>query len=259
MKIGIPKEILPGESRTAAVPETVQRFVAGGLDVVVESGSGEGAFFADEQYAAAGAAVVADAETLYEQAAVILKVAPPSRDISDGRSELSLLRSGTILIAALAPISNLDVVRGLARGNITSFSLDAIPRISRAQSMDVLSSMSMIAGYKAAIIAADELAKMIPMNMTAAGTLRPASALVIGAGVAGLQAIATAKRMGAVVSGVDVRLAVKEQVSRVLVLGSWAWKWSTVGRMPGDTPVIWEKPSTGRNRRSWPLTSKTST
>ena len=180
--------------------------------MVVEPGLGEGAFFADEQYAAAGAVVVADAETLYEQAGVILKVAPPSTDSSDGRSELALLRSGTILIGALAPISNLDLVNQLAQANITSFSLDAVPRISRAQSMDVLSSMSMIAGYKAAIIAADELAKMIPMNMTAAGTLRPASALVIGAGVAGLQAIATAKRMGAVVSGVDVRPAVKEQV-----------------------------------------------
>ena len=212
MKIGTPKEVVPGETRTAAVPETVKQFVTEGLEVVVESGLGGPAFLADERYAAAGATVVPDAATLYAQADIVLKVAPPAGPASDGRSELAHLRGGTILIAALAAASHPDLVKQLAQSNVTSFSLDVIPRITRAQSMDVLSSMSTIAGYKAVIMAADELSKMMPMLMTPAGTLRPANALVIGAGVAGLQAIATAKRLGAVVAGVDVRPAVQEQV-----------------------------------------------
>ena len=212
MKIGIPKEVLTGESRTAAVPETVRRFTAAGLEVLIQSGSGQGAFLADEEYVKVGAVVVPDAESLYRQAEIVLKIAPPTTGVTDGPSELDLLQSGTILIAVLAPAGNPDLINQLAQKDVTTFSLDAIPRISRAQSMDVLSSMSMIAGYKAATMAANELAKMIPMNMTAAGTLRPAAALIIGAGVAGLQAIATAKRLGAVVTGVDVRPPVREQV-----------------------------------------------
>ena len=207
MKIGIPKETAAGETRVAAVPETVKRMVKEGVGVVVQSGAGEGAFFTDEQFREAGAEIVADAAGVYESADVVVKVATP-----DAEDELEGITAGTILIAPLAPRTSPVLVAELARRGITSFALDTVPRITRAQSMDILSSMSTIAGYKAALLAAGELAKMLPMMMTAAGTIRPASALVIGAGVAGLQAIATVKRLGAVVTGVDVRPAVQEQV-----------------------------------------------
>lgn len=212
MKIAIPKEIAPGETRVAAVPETVKRFKQAGLDVLVQAGAGAGAMIDDEEYAAAAAEIVPDAAELYGQADVVLKVNAPLTDSPTPAGEIGLLRSGTILIAPLAPARNGELIRGLAEAGVTSFALNLLPRITRAQSMDVLSSMATLAGYKAVLLAADELAKILPMMMTAAGTIRPAAALVIGAGVAGLQAIATAKRLGAIVTGVDVRPAVKEQV-----------------------------------------------
>ena len=225
MKLGIPKEITPGETRTAAVPETIKKLAATGLEVAVEAGAGQASFIADAEFEAAGAAIAADAEALYGQAEIVLKVLAPTTDpppatrkrgkqaeAPAGRAEIEMLASGSILIAMLAPLSNPQLAQRLAEANITSFALDAMPRTTRAQSMDVLSSMATIAGYKAVLRAADELAKMMPMMMTAAGTIRPASALIIGAGVAGLQAIATAKRLGAVVTAVDVRPAVREQI-----------------------------------------------
>ena len=212
MKVAVPKEIVPGETRVALVPETVRQLVKGGLEMAVEAGAGGKAFLEDAAYEDAGATVVPDAGTLLADAALVLKVAAPTTDAAAGRNELELLRGGVVLVAMLNPAANLDLVRALAAANVTGLSMDTIPRISRAQSMDALSSMATLAGYKAALLAADELAKIMPMMMTAAGTIRPASALVIGAGVAGLQAIATARRLGAAVRAVDTRPAVKEEV-----------------------------------------------
>ena len=212
MKIGVLREVLSGETRVAAIPETVKEYVKAGLEVLIEAGAGEKAFIPDGEYEAAGAKVVADVSALLGEADVVLKVAAPTTDAAAGRNELAMLKGGQILVAMLAPTASADLVRKLADANVTSFALEMIPRITRAQSMDVLSSMATIAGYKAVLLAADTMAKLCPMMMTAAGTIRPANALVIGAGVAGLQAIATAKRLGAVVTAIDVRPAVKEQV-----------------------------------------------
>jgi len=211
MKIGIPTETHPAETRVAAVPETIRKLTSMGLEPVVQAGAGEKAFCTDGEYEQAGARIAADAGAVFQAGQIILKVGPPSVEGADG-GEVSRLASGTVLVALLAPARSGPLVRRLAEGGVTSFSLDMIPRITRAQSMDVLSSMSTLAGYKAALLAANELAKILPMMMTAAGTIRPATALVIGAGVAGLQAIATLKRLGAVVTGVDVRPAAAEQV-----------------------------------------------
>ncbi len=212
MRIAIPTEIAQGETRVAAVPETVRRFVVGGAEVGVQSGAGERALFADPAYAAAGASVVSDPRELLGQSDLVLKVRPPEQNPDLSVHEVDLMREGAILICILRPAGSVDLVRRLAAANVTAFALDALPRIARAQSMDVLSSMSSIAGYKAVLMAADAMGKMIPMMMTAAGTIRPANFLIIGAGVAGLQAIATARRLGASVKAIDVRPAVKEQV-----------------------------------------------
>ena len=206
MKAGIPKETTPGETRVAVIPETVKRLKQTGLDVLVETGAGQASHIPDAQYEQAGAQIVSSADEVYAQADLVLKVARPSD------AEVAHLRQGQVLVALLAPAFNAELVAKLRDRQVTSFSLDAVPRITRAQSMDVLSSMSTIAGYKAVLMAADHMAKMCPMLTTAAGTLRPAQALIIGAGVAGLQAIATAKRIGCVTTAIDVRPAVKEQV-----------------------------------------------
>jgi len=212
MKVGIPKEIAESERRVALVPETVKRLAGKDIKVAVEAGAGEGAFISDSEYEGAGAAVVQDASELFGGVDVVVKVNAPTVDDSAGRCELDLLKKGSALVALLYPRTNADLVRKLARAGVTSFSLDLMPRITRAQSMDVLSSMSTVAGYRAVLIAAGALPEMMPMLMTAAGTIRPAKALIIGAGVAGLQAIATARRLGAVVKAVDVRPAVQEQI-----------------------------------------------
>jgi NAD(P) transhydrogenase subunit alpha len=205
LKIGVPKETLPGESRVALVPDAASRLVKAGLEIVVESGAGLAAHAADSTYEAAGAAVV-DGDTLYSESTVILKVAPPTLE------EVDRLRRGVVLIGFLDPLGDLKLARKLADAGVTSFSMELVPRITRAQPMDALSAMSTIAGYKAVLLAAEVLPRFFPMLVTAAGTLAPARVFVLGAGVAGLQAIASARRIGAVVSAFDVRPAVKEQV-----------------------------------------------
>jgi len=206
MHIGIPAEIRGGESRVAATPETVKKYTAKGIHVVsVQAGAGAGASIPDSEFEAAGAKIVADAETLYSQAEIILKVRGPEPD------ELAKIRKDAILIGLLAPHKS-EGIETLAKHGLTAFSMEKLPRITRAQNMDVLSSQANIAGYKAVILAADIYQRFFPMLMTAAGTVKAARVLVLGAGVAGLQAIATAKRLGAVVEAFDVRPAVKEQV-----------------------------------------------
>jgi NAD(P) transhydrogenase subunit alpha len=206
MRIGVPKEAAEGERRVALVPEVVRKLSSvESTEVLVQRGAGAGAVIPDEAFSEAGARLVDDAAEALG-ADVVLKVAPPSAE------EIAALGSGTTSIGFLAPLSGGEGVSGLARAGVTSFAMEAVPRISRAQSMDALSSQANIAGYRAALIGAQELGRYYPMLMTAAGTIRPATVLVLGAGVAGLQAIATARRLGAVVQGFDVRAAVKEQV-----------------------------------------------
>ena len=210
--IGVPKETVPGERRVSLIPETAGRFVKQGARVLVESGAGEGAFFLDDAYIAAGAEIVPDARALYERSDLVLKIHRPQSGENGSADEVGLLRPGSSLVAFLYPMFNPELAQALAAKNITSFSMDAIPRTTRAQYMDALSAMSTVAGYKAALLAADHLAKFFPLLMTAAGTIAPAKVLVIGAGVAGLQAIGTARRLGAVVEAYDARPVVKEQV-----------------------------------------------
>jgi NAD(P) transhydrogenase subunit alpha len=195
-----------GERRVALTPDAVSRLVKSGASVAVESGAGASAGFLDAAYQAAGATIAPDAGALYGQADFVLKVQRPQ----DG--EIAKFRNGTSLIAFLSPLTELQTAKALAAANVTSFSMELIPRISRAQGMDALSSQATVSGYKAVLIAADALPKFFPMLMTAAGTIAPSKVLVLGAGVAGLQAIATARRLGAVVSGFDTRPVVKEQV-----------------------------------------------
>ena len=201
MKIGVVRETAPGERRVALVPETVGRLAKGGNQLVVERGAGEASSFPDKLYTDA-VATIGDAWS----AEMVLKVAKPSDD------ELERLRDGTVLIAFLQPLTNHALVRDLASRGITALSMDAIPRITRAQPMDALSSQATVAGYKAVLLAAAALPRFFPMLTTAAGTIAPAKAFIIGAGVAGLQAIATARRLGAVVEAFDTRPVVKEQV-----------------------------------------------
>ena len=206
MKVAIPKERAPDEHRVALVPDTAAKLKAASLDVSVESGAGAGAFITDGAFEAAGVKVVKAAGPLLGDADAVLKVQAPMIE------EVGLLKSGSVLISFLQPATQADVVRALAKRGVTAFSLELLPRISRAQSMDALSSQASAAGYKAVLMAAGRLGKFFPMMMTAAGTVPPARVLVMGAGVAGLQAIATARRLGAVVSAYDVRPAVKEEV-----------------------------------------------
>ncbi|VVC77242.1 NAD(P) transhydrogenase subunit alpha part 1 [Aquicella siphonis] len=212
MKIGIPREVMPGEKRVAAVPETVSRMIKAGMEVAVESGAGLLSHIEDKDYQQAGAVIASDHQTLFAQADVILKVNKPVMDEKLHMHELDMMKEGTTLIAPLYPARNPDLVKQLIEKKITSFSLDMLPRIARAQSMDILSSMSNLAGYKSVILAADHLGKIFPMLTTAAGTILPAKVIVIGAGVAGLQAIATARRLGGVVIAFDTRPVVAEQV-----------------------------------------------
>ncbi len=204
MRIGIPKETAADEARVALVPETVAKLVTAGFEVLAERGAGESASFPDAQYTAAGATLVDAATAL--GADIVTKVRTPSA------AETGQLQRGSLLVGFLSPLTDKEGVAALQGAGVTAFALESIPRISRAQSMDALSSQSTVAGYKAVLVAADTLPKFFPMLITAAGTVAPAKVLVLGAGVAGLQAIATARRLGAVVSAFDVRPAVKEQV-----------------------------------------------
>ena len=206
MHIGIPAEIRGGESRVAATPETVKKFTAKDFHVVlVQSGAGAGASIPDEAYEAAGARIVTGAAELYGQSQIVLKVRGPEP------GELAMMGKDTVLLGLLSP-HQADGIEALARHGLTAFAMEKLPRISRAQSMDVLSSQANIAGYKAVLMAANVYQKFFPMLMTAAGTVKAARVLILGAGVAGLQAIATAKRLGAVIEAFDVRPVAKEQV-----------------------------------------------
>ncbi|TMG44325.1 MAG: Re/Si-specific NAD(P)(+) transhydrogenase subunit alpha [Chloroflexi bacterium] len=206
MKVGVVRETLPGERRVALVPDAVSKLIAAKLEVAVQAGAGSEAFYTDDAYQKAGATLVPDARTVLGQADALLKVQPPSLD------EVAALKSGAILIGFLQPSAHAEVVKALATQKVTAFSLEFVPRISRAQSMDALSSQAGVAGYKAVLIAANRLGKFFPLLITAAGTVTPSRVLVLGAGVAGLQAIATARRLGAVVEAYDVRPAVKDEV-----------------------------------------------
>ena len=212
MKVGVPKEIVVGENRVALVPDAVGLLRKAGLQILFKSGAGEGAFFPDRAYEAAGATIVSDPVALFTEADVVLKVQMPVLNPVLGKHEVELMREGAVLISFLQPLSHPDLVNRLVERKITSFSMDLIPRIARAQKMDALSSQSTVAGYKAVLAAASSLGKFFPMLVTAAGTIPPAKVLVLGAGVAGLQAIATARRLGAMVQAYDIRPAVKEQV-----------------------------------------------
>jgi NAD(P) transhydrogenase subunit alpha len=211
MRIAVAKEIEVCERRVALIPDTVARLVKQGVEVWVETGAGERAFFTDAAYEAAGAKIIADSDTLWSQADILLKVSPP-QEREDGRFETDLLREGSVLIGFINPLGNPSLAQRLAERKVTAISMELIPRTTRAQSMDALSSQASIAGYKAVLIGAATLPKYFPMLTTAAGTIAPAKVFVMGAGVAGLQAIATARRLGAVVEAFDIRPAVKEEV-----------------------------------------------
>ena len=206
MRVGTPRESASEERRVALVPDTVTRLAAAALEVSVESGAGSAAYISDAAYEKAGAMTVKSPAALLGEADAVLKVQAPSI------AEVELLKKGAVLISFLQPATQGDIVGALARREVTAFSLELVPRISRAQSMDALSSQASAAGYESVLMAAGRLGKFFPMMMTAAGTIPPARVLVMGAGVAGLQAIATARRLGAVVSAYDVRPAVKEEV-----------------------------------------------
>jgi NAD(P) transhydrogenase subunit alpha len=212
MLIGVTREIASGERRVAIVPEVVPLLTRAGHRVVVERGAGQRAGFTDEAYKAVGADVVDTPEQIYATAQMILKVQRPARAESSGEAELDMLTKGTVLIGLLQPSGDPALFQQLADREIIACSMELVPRTTRAQMMDALSSQSTVAGYKAVLLAANALQKFFPMLMTAAGTVRPARVLVIGAGVAGLQAIATARRIGAVVEAFDTRPVVKEQV-----------------------------------------------
>ena len=212
MRIFVPREIADAESRVALVPETVARLVQSGITVDVESGAGERAYFLDGAYRDAGASLVTDPRAAYASADGVLKVREPLPHPTLGAHEAELLREGSLFISFLSPALNGDLIARLATRRVAAFAMELIPRITRAQKMDALSSMSTVAGYKATLIAANHLGKFFPLLMTAAGTIPPARVFVLGAGVAGLTAIATARRLGAVVEAFDVRPAAREEV-----------------------------------------------
>jgi NAD(P) transhydrogenase subunit alpha len=209
MKVGVPRERIPGERRVALVPDTVKRLVDDGLEVVVEAGAGEASGYPDSAYEDAGATVSGDSATVYG-ADLVVKVAPPGATGADG--EVARLGKGAAFIGFMLPLTSPELVQAMAKGGITSFSMELVPRITVAQRMDALSSQATSAGYVAALEGALAVDSFFPMLTTAAGTIPPANVLVIGAGVAGLQAIATAKRLGARVKGFDIRPAAAEQV-----------------------------------------------
>jgi H+-translocating NAD(P) transhydrogenase subunit alpha len=206
MIISVPKETKFKENRVALTPDVVKELIKKGFNVQVQSGAGLASFFSDEAYQSAGASMVAEVKSLYQQADVVLKVNAPAHE------EIAYMKQGAVLLSFLWAATNADTVQAIAKASISAFSMDAVPRISRAQKMDALSSQANLAGYKAVIMAANTIGKIFPMMTTAAGTIKPCKVLIFGAGVAGLQAIATAKRLGAVVEVTDIRPETKEQV-----------------------------------------------
>lgn len=221
MKLAVPKETVPDERRVAIVPESVKKLIKAGLSVAVQSGAGAGAAVGDEEYESAGATIESDVEALLADADIVFKVQPPGEHPRLGKHEADMMKRGAVLVGALQALTNLDAITKLAEAGVTSFATEFLPRITRAQKMDTLSSMSTITGYKAVLLAANAMGKFFPMLMTAAGTMKPVHCFVVGAGVAGLQAIATAKRLGAVVEAFDVRPAAAEQIQS---LGATALK-----------------------------------
>lgn len=225
MIIGIPKEIMHDEGRVSAIPETVKKMVADGASVLVERGAGAGSFYSDEDYKAAGAELVDDVADVYARADVILKVKEPLFNEAKGVHEVDMMKKGQYLITFIHPASpvNHEMVKNLAAKGVISITLDGIPRISRAQNMDALTSMSTCAGYKGIMLAANDLAKFVPQIFCAVGMIKPANVMVIGTGVGGLQAIATAKRLGSVVYAADIRPDAAEQAqslgAKVIDLG----------------------------------------
>lgn len=207
LTIGIPKEIMKGEKRVSATPETVEKMVENGAVVLVEKGAGLNSLMEDVDYEKAGAKIYDDVQEIFNQADIILKVKEPIFNSNLGKHEVDMLRNGQILITFLHPAApkNHEMIKSLAKSGATSLTLDGIPRISRAQNMDALTSMSTVAGYKSVLLAANKLSKFVPMTGTAVGMIQPAKVVVIGTGVAGLQALSTAKRLGAVVTAIDIR------------------------------------------------------
>lgn len=212
MTVGVPRETFPGERRVALVPAAIPNLKKAGVEVVIEAGAGVEAGYPDAEYAAKGAKVVAERAEVFRSADIILQVLCHGSNDRTSQSDLALLRRGQVVIGFMRPLGNVQTVQEMATTGATAFSVELMPRTTRAQSMDALSSMGTICGYKSVLIAADTLPRIFPMLTTAAGTITPARVLVMGAGVAGLQAIATARRLGAVVSAYDLRPAVKEQV-----------------------------------------------
>jgi len=212
MIVGVVKESFPDEHRVALIPSSVPPLVKSGFEVIVESGAGAAAGYPDAQYQEKGVRVLPSRQEVFTGLNILVQVRTLGANPDAGRPDVGLLRAGQVVIGLAEPLTSPEAVKALAEAGVTLLAMELMPRITRAQSMDALSSQASIAGYKAVVLAADELGKMFPMMMTAAGTIQPAKVLVIGAGVAGLQAIATAKRLGAVVSGYDVRPAAKEQV-----------------------------------------------
>lgn len=212
MKVGVVRETYPGEQRVALVPGVLAGLKKAGLDVLLEAGAGLPAGFPDGEYTEKGATVVPDRSSVLQQADVLLQVRCLGANLEAGRADVTTLKAGQVVIGMAEPLMEAAAAKELADAGVTLFAMELIPRITRAQSMDVLSSMASIAGYKAVLLASEALPKMFPMMMTAAGTIAPAKVFIIGAGVAGLQAIATARRLGAVVHAYDLRPAVKEQV-----------------------------------------------
>jgi NAD(P) transhydrogenase subunit alpha len=213
MIVGIPKEIMHGERRVSAIPETVKKMVNDGLEVLVQNGAGDEAFYHDEAYQEAGAILINDPEVIYEKADVILKVKEPQFNQQKNKHEIDMMHKGQYLITFIHPAApiNHEMVKRMAKNGINGLTLDGVPRISRAQSMDALSSMSTCAGYKGILMAANDISKFVPLIGSAVGMIKPATVLVIGAGVAGLRAIATARGLGAVVYAADIRPDANEQ------------------------------------------------
>src|SRR5437660_5157078 len=212
MLVGVPRESFPGERRVALVPATIPHLTKAGLEVVVEAGAGISAGYPDADYTAKGAKIVSDRADLFRAADIVVQILCYGSNDRTGKADVPLFRSGQVLIGFLRPLGSIETIQEIAAKGVTSFSVELMPRTTRAQSMDVLSSMATICGYKAVVLAADTSPRIFPMLTTAAGTITPGRVFVIGAGVAGLQAIATARRLGAVVSAYDLRPAAKEQV-----------------------------------------------
>jgi H+-translocating NAD(P) transhydrogenase subunit alpha len=212
MIVGVPRERFPGERRVALVPAVIPNLTGAGMDVLVEAGAGAAAGYPDADYTAKGAKIVADRAEVFRAADIVLQILCYGSNDKTGKADLPFFRSGQVLIGFLRPLGSIETIREIAAKGVTSFSVELMPRTTRAQSMDVLSSMGTICGYKAVVLAADTSPRIFPMLTTAAGTITPARVFVIGAGVAGLQAIASARRLGAVASAYDLRPAAKEQV-----------------------------------------------